>query len=72
MGARHLTGRMNEVTRYKRLLSFRGDPHTHMAWSMAGCRLEPYFSAQFVIGFDPIQKTGGKHGLDAITHIIAG
>ena len=62
---------MDEVTRYERLLPLRRDPHTDMAGSMAGRRFEPHFIAQLVIGLDPIQKTSGEQGVDAITHIIA-
>jgi hypothetical protein len=54
MGVRHLTGRMDEVTRYERLLPLRRNPHTDMPGSMAGRRFEPHFIAQLVIGLDPI------------------
>ena len=71
MGARHLAGRMDEVTRYERPLPLRRDPHTDMPGSMAGRRFEPHFIAQLVIGLDPIHKTSGAHWVHAITHIIA-
>jgi hypothetical protein len=45
---------MDEVSGYERLLPLRGDPHTDMAGSVAGRRLEPHFIAQVVIGLDPI------------------
>jgi hypothetical protein len=54
MGARHLAGRMDEVTRYERVRPLRGDTHTDVPRSMAGRRLEPHFIAQLVIGLDPI------------------
>ena len=58
MGARHLTWVMNKVAGYECLLPFRSDPHTHMAGSMTGGRLEPHFIAEHVIGLDPGLKKG--------------
>jgi 2-phospho-L-lactate transferase/gluconeogenesis factor (CofD/UPF0052 family) len=52
MWPRHLAGRVDEVTRYERLLPLRRDPHT----DMSGRRFEPHFIAQLVIGLDPIEK----------------
>ena len=54
MGARHLTGVMDEVTRNQRLLPLRGDAHTDMPGGMAVRWLEPHFIGQLVVGFDKI------------------